>query len=37
MLIFGPSGSRKIDALLNLIQQQDNDSPMTRINCMIKP
>ena len=28
MLIIGPSGSGKANALLNLIQKQNNDSPI---------
>ena len=31
MLIIGPSGSGKINALLNLIQKQDNDSLVDKI------
>ena len=31
MLITGPSGSGKTNALLNLIQQQDNDNLIDRI------
>ena len=31
MLIIGPSGSGKTNALLNLIQKQNNDSPIDRI------
>ena len=31
MLITGPSGSRKTNALLNLIQKQDNDSFIDKI------
>ena len=31
MLIIGPSGSGKTNALLNLIQQQDNDNLIDRI------
>ena len=31
MVITGPSGSGKTNALLNLIQKQDNDNPIDRI------
>ena len=31
ILIFGPSGSGKTNALLNLIQKQNNDSPIDKI------
>ena len=31
MLIIGPSGSGKTNALLNLLQKQDNDAPIDRI------
>ena len=31
MLIIGPSGSGKTNALLNLIQKQNNDSPIDKI------
>ena len=31
MLIIGPSGSGKTNALLNLIQKQDNDSFIDKI------
>ena len=31
MLIIGPSGSGKTNALLNLIQKQDNDSLIDKI------
>ena len=31
MLIIGPSGSRKTNALLNLIQKQDNCSLVDKI------
>ena len=31
ILIYGPSGSEKTNALLNLIQKQDNDAPIDRI------
>ena len=31
MLIIGPSGSGKTNALLNLIQKQNNDNPIDKI------
>ena len=31
MLIIGPSGSEKANALLNLIQKRNNDSPIDKI------
>ena len=31
MLIIGPSGSGKTNALLNLMQKQNNDSPVNKI------
>ena len=31
MLIIGPSGSGKTNALLNLIQKQDSDTPIDNI------
>ena len=36
MLITGPSGSGKTDALLNLIQKQNNDSPIDKIYLYAK-
>ena len=36
MLIIGPSGSEKINALLNLIQKQDNDSLIDNIYLYAK-
>ena len=36
MLIIGPSGSRKTNALLNLIQKQDNDSLFDKIYLYAK-
>ena len=36
MLIIGPSGSGKTNALLNLIQKQDNDAPIDRIYLYAK-
>ena len=36
MLITGPSGSGKTNALLNLIQKQDNDSPVDKIYLYAK-
>ena len=36
MLIIGPSGSGKTNALLNLIQKQNNDSLLVRLICMLK-
>ena len=36
MLIIGPSGSGKINALLNLIQQQDNGSLVEKIDLHAK-
>ena len=36
MLIIGPSGSGKTNALLNLIQNQDNDAPIDRIDLYSK-
>ena len=36
MLIIGPSGSEKTNALLNLIQKQDNGSPVDRIYLYAK-
>ena len=36
MLIIGPSGSGKTDALLNLIQKQDNDSLVDKIHLYAK-
>ena len=32
MLIFGPSESGKTNALLNLIQKQNSDSPIDKIH-----
>ena len=36
MLIIGPSGSGKTNALLNLIQKQNNNNLLTRFICMLK-
>ena len=36
MLIIGPSGSGKTNALLNLIQKQDNNAPIDRIYLYAK-
>ena len=36
MLIIGPSGSGKTNALLNLIQKQNNDSPIDKIYLYAK-
>ena len=36
MLIIGPSGSGKTNALLNLIQEQDNDSLIGKIYLYAK-
>ena len=36
MLIIGPTGSRKTNALINLIQKQDNDAPIDRIYLYAK-
>ena len=36
MLIVGPSGSGKTNALLNLIQKQNNDSPIGKIYLYAK-
>ena len=36
MLIIGPSGSGKTNALLNLIQKQDNDSLVDKIYLYAK-
>ena len=36
MLIIGPSGSGKTNALLNLIQKQDNDSLIGKIYLYAK-
>ena len=36
MLIIGPSGSGKTNALLNLIQKQNNDSPIEKIYLYAK-
>ena len=36
MLIIGPSGSGKTNALLNLIQKQNNDSPIEKIYLYVK-
>ena len=36
MFIIGPSGSEKTNALLNLIQKQDNDSLIDKINLYVK-
>ena len=36
MLIVGPSGSGKTNALLNLIQKQNNDSPIDKIYLYAK-
>ena len=36
MLIIGPSGSGKINALLNLIQQQNSDSLVNKIYLYAK-
>ena len=36
MLIIGPSGSRKTNTLLNLIQKQDNDSLIDKIYLYAK-
>ena len=36
MLIIGPSGSGKINALLNLIQKQNNGSPINKIRLYAK-
>ena len=36
MLIIGPSGSGKTNALLNVIQKQDNDCPIDKIYLYAK-
>ena len=36
MLIIGPSGFRKTNALHNLIEKQDNDNLIEKIYCMLK-
>ena len=36
MLIIRPSGSGKTNALLNLIQKQNNGSPLVLFICMLK-
>ena len=36
MLIFGPSGSVKTNALLNLIKKQNNDNPIDKIYLYVK-
>ena len=36
MLIIGPSGSGKTNALLSLIQKQNNDSPIVKIYLYVK-
>ena len=36
MLLIGPSGSGKTNALLNLIQKQNNDSPIDKIYLYAK-
>ena len=36
MLIIGPSRSGKTNPLFNLIQKQNNDSPIERFICMLK-
>ena len=36
MLLIGPSGSGKTNALLNLIQEQNNDSPIDKIYLYAK-
>ena len=36
MLIIGPSGSGKTNALLNLMQKQNNDSPIDKIYLYAK-
>ena len=36
MLIIGGSGSRKTNALLNLIREQDNDEPIDKIYLYAK-
>ena len=36
MLIIGPSGSGKINALLNLIQEQNNSNPIDKIYLYAK-
>ena len=36
MLIIGPSGSGKTNALLNLIQKQNNDSPINKFYLYAK-
>ena len=36
MLIIGGSGSRKTNALLNLIRDQDNDEPIDKIYLFAK-
>ena len=36
MLIIGGSGSRKTNALLNLIRDQDNDEPIDKIYLYAK-
>ena len=36
MLIIGPSGSGKINILLNLMQKQDNENLTDKIICMLK-
>ena len=36
MLIIGPSGSGKTNALLNVIQKQNNDSPIDKIYLYAK-
>ena len=36
MLIIGPSGSRKTNALLNLIEKQENENLIDKIFCTLK-
>ena len=36
MLIIASSGSGKTNALLNLIQKQNNNNPIDKIICMLK-
>ena len=36
MLLIGPSGSGKTNALLNVIQKQNNDSPIDKIYLYAK-
>ena len=36
MLIIGPSGSGKTNALLNLIQKEDNENPIDKIYLYAK-